>query len=196
MRICVMFGPPDLPVCQHNLNTFTQICDELGIPLATEKLEGPSISLTFLGIILDTHRMEIRLSKDKLQRIYQELSSWLHKKTTTKWDILSLIGLLQHAIKVVRSEQIFVTRMYSTATKLRELTLFTRLAKSSFVLICFGGTLSLVVGMVWAFSVILTPTSQLTFAFRLMLQVLGGVVHVVIIIGFSCHGLKSGNQWE
>ena len=106
----LMFGPPDSPVCQHNLNTFTQICDELGIPLATEKLEGPSIPLTILGIILDTHRMEICLSKDKLQRIRQELSSWLqHKKTTTKRDILSLISLLQNAIKVVRSEQIFVT---------------------------------------------------------------------------------------
>ena len=31
-----MFGPPDSPVCQHNINTITQVCDEVGIPLATE----------------------------------------------------------------------------------------------------------------------------------------------------------------
>ena len=130
----LMFGPPDSPICQHNLDTFTQVCDELGIPLATKKLEGPSTLLTFLGIILDTHHMEICLPKGKLQCIHEELSSWLHKK-------------LQHATKVARSRRTFVTRMCSTAAKLRELTLFTRLTKS-FFLICFGGTLSLVVGMV------------------------------------------------
>ena len=118
----LMFGPPDSPICQQNLNTFTQVCNELGIPLATEKLEGPSTSLTFLGIILDTHHMEIRLPMDKLQRIHQELSLWLHRKTATKRDILSLVGLLQHATKVVRSGRTFVARMYSTAAKLRELT--------------------------------------------------------------------------
>ena len=102
----LMFGPSDSPVC--HLNTFTQVCDELGIPLATEILEGPSTSLTFLGIILYTHCMEICLSKDKLQCILQELSSWLHRKTATKRDILSLVGLLQHATKVVRSRRTFV----------------------------------------------------------------------------------------
>ena len=104
----LMFGPPDSPVCQHNLNTFMQVCDELGIPLATKKLKGPSNSLTFLGIILDTHCMEICLPKDKLECILQELSSWLHRKTATKRDILSLVGLLQHAMKVVSSGRTFV----------------------------------------------------------------------------------------
>ena len=118
----LMFGPPDSPVCQHNLNTFTQACDELGIPLAAKKLEDSSTLLPLLGIILDTNRMEIRLPKDKLQCIHQELSPWLHRKTATKRDILYLVGLLQHATKVVRSGRIFVARMYSTAAKLRELT--------------------------------------------------------------------------
>ena len=46
-----------------------QLCDNLGIPLASEKIEGLSISLSFLGICLDTARMEIRLPNDKLSRI-------------------------------------------------------------------------------------------------------------------------------
>ena len=125
----LLLGPPDSSICQHNLDIFTQVCDELGISLATEKVKGPSTSLNFLGILLDTHRMEIRLPEDKLQRIYQELSSWLHRKIATKREILSLVGLLQHATKVVRSGRTFVARMYSTAAKLRELTFFTRLNK-------------------------------------------------------------------
>ena len=55
----LLLGPPDSSICQHNPDIFTQVCDELGIPLATEKVEGPSTSLNFLGILLDTHRIEI-----------------------------------------------------------------------------------------------------------------------------------------
>ena len=65
-------GPPASTVCQSNVNTFVSLCAELGVPLATDNLEGPSTSLSFLGIILDTKRMEIRLPSDKLARI-QEL---------------------------------------------------------------------------------------------------------------------------
>ena len=43
-------GPPDSPICQKNLDTFVQLCRDLGVPLAAEKIEGPSTSLTFLGI--------------------------------------------------------------------------------------------------------------------------------------------------
>ena len=40
--------------CQGNLDIIKAVCFHLGVPLATEKVEGPSTSLTFLGIILDT----------------------------------------------------------------------------------------------------------------------------------------------
>ena len=108
-------GSASSTACQQNLITFQYICHELGIPLAIEKVEGPSTSLTFLGIVIDTSRMEIRLPNDKLQRIQNELSSWLRKKKATKKEILSLVGLLQHATKVVRCGRTFVSRMYWTA---------------------------------------------------------------------------------
>ena len=41
-------------VCWSNLNTIKEVCSQLGILLALEKLEGPSQSLTFLGIVLGT----------------------------------------------------------------------------------------------------------------------------------------------
>ena len=125
----LLVGPPDSPACQRDLEIFTQVCKELGVPLATEKVEGLSTSLTFLGILIDTHNMEIRLPEAKLQRIHQELSRWLNKTTATKREILSLVGLLQHATKVVRSGRTFVARMYQTAARLRELSFFTRLNK-------------------------------------------------------------------
>ena len=52
-------GPAGSSVCQHNMDIFTQTCNELGIPLAEEKLEGPFTSITFLGIVIDTSKSEI-----------------------------------------------------------------------------------------------------------------------------------------
>ena len=43
------------------------------------------------------------------------------KKTATKSEILSLIGLLQHATKVVKCGCTFTGRMYTTAVKVKEL---------------------------------------------------------------------------
>ena len=122
-------GPASSTLCQENLTTFQHVCHELGIPLALEKIEGPATSLTFLGIVLDTHQMEIRLPADKLQRIQKELLRWLGRKKVTKKEILSLVGLLQHATKVVKCGRTFVSRMNWTAARVRELTFYVRLNK-------------------------------------------------------------------
>ena len=122
-------GPPVSSACQHNLDTFIEVCDFLGVPLAVEKFEGPTTCLTFLGITLDTVKMEIRLPEDKFTRIRQEISKWLQKRKATKKQILSLVGLLQHATKVVRCGRNFVGRMYSTAVKLKDMSYYTRLNK-------------------------------------------------------------------
>ena len=120
-------GPAGSPECQHNLYIIIQVCKALGVPLALEKVAGPTMVLDFLGILLDTIRMEARLPDEKLDRVRQRVREWLGKNNATKREILSLVGLLQHAAKVVRPGRTFVQRMYSTAMKVRELDYFTRL---------------------------------------------------------------------
>jgi len=68
-------GPPNSETCQQNIDTFISLCADIDVPLALDKLEGPSTSLSFLGITLDTERMEIRLPDDKLTRIQQLLTT-------------------------------------------------------------------------------------------------------------------------
>ena len=53
----------------------------------------------------------------------------IQKKKAIKKQILSLVGLLQHATKVVRCSRTFVGRMYSTTAKLKEISFYTRLNK-------------------------------------------------------------------
>ena len=60
-----MLGPPSSNQCHQSLDIFKQTCQKLGVPLAIEKVEGPSTSLTFLGITLDTAKMKIRLPDER-----------------------------------------------------------------------------------------------------------------------------------
>ena len=122
-------GPPASDICQQQLDTVKQVCDMLGVPLALEKVEGPSTSLSFLGITLDTVNMEARLPPEKLQRLQLLVEEWLEKKKATKCNILSLVGQLQQATKVVRQGRTFMARLYSTAAKVQELDFYTRLNK-------------------------------------------------------------------
>lgn len=46
-----------MQICYRSLWLLTEVCAMLGIPLALEKVEGPS---TVLGILLDTGCMEAR----------------------------------------------------------------------------------------------------------------------------------------
>ena len=56
--------------------------------MALEKVEGPTTCLPFLGIIVDSDRMEARLPDDKLARVQGLLGTWLDKKKATKREIL------------------------------------------------------------------------------------------------------------
>ena len=64
-------GSPGSTVHQQNVNIIMSLCAKLGVPLASEKLEGPSTSLTFL----DSKQMEIRLPADKQTKIKQLLTT-------------------------------------------------------------------------------------------------------------------------
>ena len=121
-------GPPVATTCAENLTTIKEICTQLGVPLALDKVESPSTCLTFLGIVLDTECMEAHLP-EKLVHIRHQLEEWQGKKKATKGQILSLVGLLQHATKVVQPGRTFVSRMYNAAAKLKELSHYTRLNK-------------------------------------------------------------------
>jgi len=72
-------GSPSTNICHENLATIQHTCKLLGV---LEKVYGPSTQLSFLGIILDTIRMEACLPVDKLLGIKQMTTSWLDKKNT------------------------------------------------------------------------------------------------------------------
>ena len=73
-------GPPGLEDCSQNLATITNCCHQLGVPLKQEKVEGPTTCLEFLGIILDTVKMELRLSDERIHNLKALLVHWDQRK--------------------------------------------------------------------------------------------------------------------
>ena len=99
--------------CKESLTSMCLTFKALNIPLATGKTEGPSQVLEFLGIILDSRRMEARLPEDKVVRLKEELHFWLAKRSATLVQLQSLIGVLNFACKVVPAGRAFLQRIIS-----------------------------------------------------------------------------------
>ena len=76
--------------------------------------------LVFLGIELDTQRMETRLPREKLEWLQREIGRWQNHRSCTKRDLLSLIGQLQHACCAVKPGRTFLRRMIDLSTTVRE----------------------------------------------------------------------------
>ena len=57
----------------------TLVFNRLHVPIAPYKTMGPTVQLQYLGIILDTERMEARLPDDKLSRIITILDMFENK---------------------------------------------------------------------------------------------------------------------
>ena len=83
----LVLGPAGSGECQAALQSMLSLCDRLGIPLAHEKIEGPSTSLVFLGIMLDFTSVEVKPPEDKLARLLSELQAWSCRKSCSrrKW---------------------------------------------------------------------------------------------------------------
>ena len=101
-------GSPRSTECRENLQAITATCQKLGLPLKEEKVEGPATSLIFLGIQLDTLSMEMRLPDAKLKELQDLLVAWSTKRAVKKRDLLSLIGKLSHAAKIIFPGRIFL----------------------------------------------------------------------------------------
>lgn len=102
---------PAESLCQASLSSMILTFKTLNIPISAAKTEGPYKVLQFMGIILDSHKMEARLPEDKIERIKTALCEFRSKRSTTLHELQSLIGTLNFACKVIVPGCPFLQRM-------------------------------------------------------------------------------------
>ena len=104
----ITLAPGNSPVCSKNMETMAVVCAEAGLPIEPSKTVGPTTKITFLGMELDSLEGEIRLPEDKLRALKDLLQKWRAKTACRKRELLSLLGLLNHACKAVRAGRSFL----------------------------------------------------------------------------------------
>ena len=63
----LFIGAPNTEECKQALERALSTRANLGIPVATHKVEGPTTCLSFLGIELDTQALQLRLPAKKTE---------------------------------------------------------------------------------------------------------------------------------
>ena len=118
----LILGQANTQTCQESLAIALSLCDQVGLPVAPEKTEGPTTKLIFLGIELDTQSMQLRLPPEKRMRLLAAMAHWTGPRgrpaartTGKKRELLSLIGLLSHAAKVVQPGRAFIRSLIDRA---------------------------------------------------------------------------------
>ena len=106
----------DLDLATIQLNTIIQAFEDLNIPLAQDKIEGPCSKLIYLGIIINSTTMTIEVPEEKMAAAMTSLTSWYRRRTCTKRQLKSLIGKLGHIGKVVRPGRMFTRRLIDLST--------------------------------------------------------------------------------
>ena len=123
----ITMGAPGSLECSRNHAIMHETCEDTGFPYEPDKDEGPATAITFTGVELDSVAMELRLPLEKLARLKSTLGGWRGRKACRKRELLSLIGVLAHACKVVRSGRPFLRRLIDLSMSVRRLDQFVRL---------------------------------------------------------------------
>ena len=99
-------GPPVL-------DRILDILESLGVPVAVEKIEGPATIVTFLGVLIDTSRFELRLPEPKINYIRELIGTWRAKRSGRCNKFESLLGHLSHAATIIRQGRIFLRHLFN-----------------------------------------------------------------------------------
>lgn len=89
------------------------IFSELGLPVALDKLEGPTTSLVFLGLLVDTVAMTVSLDSARLQQLCAAAAEWSVRRVCSRNELQSLVGVLCFAARVVRPARTFTRHALS-----------------------------------------------------------------------------------
>nr|XP_055053787.1 uncharacterized protein LOC129438918 [Misgurnus anguillicaudatus] len=111
----LIISPPDAIPAAH-LITVQNVFSKLGVPIAQEKTSGPDTSIEFLGINLDTIKFQASLPKEKIDRIILVSSTHLDSPNCSKRELLSLLGHLNFAMRIIPQGRPFISHLLSLAS--------------------------------------------------------------------------------
>ena len=91
----------------------SSVFQELGVPVAEHKTEGPSTRVTFLGFAIDTRMFQLSLMDDKLLRLQETIALWQGRRGCTQKELESLLGCLSHVAFAICPGRLFLRQLFA-----------------------------------------------------------------------------------
>ena len=85
-------SPPNQ--AQKDVTVFRSTFHTIGVPVADDKLVGPSTSLTFIGIMINTANFSVAIPQEKIHEVVSQMPKWCDRRTCTQVQLQSLVGKL------------------------------------------------------------------------------------------------------
>ena len=87
--------------CDNLLKAFTQLCEDIGVPLAPDKTTVPDTTVVFLGILLNSIMQTASLPTEKIVSYVADIEAYLLSKKVKQKELQSIVGKLNFAAAVV-----------------------------------------------------------------------------------------------
>ena len=116
----MLAGPRGTSKCQTTVDIFESTCQDLGVPIAHEKSVGPTTELVFLGFVLNTNDMSVRIPSHKVSELQTLIQQFLGKKKVSLREMQKLTGKLNFFGQAVRSSRAFIRRFYDAMIPLKK----------------------------------------------------------------------------
>ena len=96
-------------LCDLQLQTFLNVCEEINFPVALEKTFWSETIMTFLGLLLDSDKQIISISLEKIVKALEMLDSFLSRKSrkVKVLDMQKLCGFLNFLCRCVVPGRVF-----------------------------------------------------------------------------------------
>lgn len=97
--------------CQEAQLTLIRLLGEMGFAVNWSKCTSPSTTCVYLGVEINSMKMQLSLPKRKMEKLHSELKFFENKARASKKQIQRLAGVLCHCSKVIRGARIFSRRV-------------------------------------------------------------------------------------
>ena len=108
-----LFVAATMIICNFMIQSFLDLCNELGVPIAIDKTEWASIRMIFLGILLDGEFMTFVIPEEKRVRAIDLVRMFIDRKKATVRELQILCGYLNFLNKAIIPGRAFTRRMYA-----------------------------------------------------------------------------------
>ena len=91
--------------------------ENCGLEESPEKSVTPTTRMEFLGVTVDTRKLILEVTPERVVEISLLVDAWLRKKKASLRDLQSLLGKLHFIATCVRPGRIFVSRLLNWLRK-------------------------------------------------------------------------------